>query len=80
VGGATLRKRSGYNKDRAFLFGGSSAPSGDANPLGLDIAKLFFGQSRLFKDAAKCSFRNVFGMHRDVSLSSVRMAQDDVRS
>jgi hypothetical protein len=46
----------------------------------LKLAKFFLGQLRLFKDAAKRSRWDVLGVHRDVRLSAVRMAQDDVRS
>ena len=47
---------------------------------GLEIAKFFFSQSRLFKDTAKRSRWDILGVHRDISLSAIGMAQYDVRS
>jgi hypothetical protein len=42
---------------------------------GLEIAKFFFSQSRLFKDTAKRSRRDIVGVHGDINLSAIGVAQ-----
>ena len=44
----------------------------------LDVSELLFGQAGLFEDRAKCSSGNVGGVHGNIRLPSIGVAQDDV--
>jgi hypothetical protein len=46
----------------------------------LKISELLFSQAGLFKDRAKCSSGNVGGVHGNIRLAAVGVAQDDVRA
>ena len=48
--------------------------------LHLKVAKLFFRQFRLLEDAAESAGRNIFRVHRDVSLPAIGMTQHDMRT